>query len=163
FFNPAGRASRADANAALAALAGHLATEDLSRAGFLALVCGALVEQGCDPQPLAHPLTTRLQTLHEAAAALADASETKSPNRPGPPHPDRQAPGQGPAPARGVRARPPAPRADHAARGRRLASAPPLLAPCARDLRRQPAAAGRSPAPAAAGRQARRLPRSRPL
>src|SRR5438067_11312776 len=79
FFNAAGRASRTDANAALAALAGHLSTTDLSRAGFLALVCGALVEQGCDPQPLAQPLTTRLQSLLEAAAALADACEAQIP------------------------------------------------------------------------------------
>ena len=73
FFNAAGRASRTEANSALATLAGHLSTEDLSRAGFLALVCGALVERGCDPQPLAQPLTARLQSLLESASALAEA------------------------------------------------------------------------------------------
>src|SRR5437867_13457084 len=83
FFHAAGRASRTDANSALATLAGHLSTEDLPRAGFLALVCGALVEQGCDPQPLAPPLTTRLQSLLEAAAALADAGDAPIPTPPG--------------------------------------------------------------------------------
>src|SRR2546423_1566882 len=43
-FNATGRASRTDANAALATLAAHLSTEDLSRAGFLALACGAVLD-----------------------------------------------------------------------------------------------------------------------
>src|SRR5947207_15143749 len=73
FFNAAGRASRTDANAARAALAGHLSTADLSRAGFLALLCGALVEQGCDPQPLAQPLTARLPAQLAVAMHVCQA------------------------------------------------------------------------------------------
>jgi hypothetical protein len=45
----------------------------------VALVCGALVERGCDPAAIAQPLCERLQSLLEAAAVLADACRARMP------------------------------------------------------------------------------------
>jgi hypothetical protein len=78
-FNAAARATAFDANAALSELAGYISLDDLSRAAFVALVCGALVEHGCDPAPLSQPLIVRLQSLLEAAVRLADASSARTP------------------------------------------------------------------------------------
>jgi hypothetical protein len=47
--NATARGTAAQANAALSQLAEYISIDDLSRAAFLALVCGALVENGCDP------------------------------------------------------------------------------------------------------------------
>lgn len=73
FFNAIESASRDDANAALRLLGAHLDFENASRAAFLALVCGALVERGCDPLTIAQPVTERLASLLESSAALAKA------------------------------------------------------------------------------------------
>ncbi|HXG08344.1 MAG TPA: hypothetical protein VNK04_00995 [Gemmataceae bacterium] len=73
------QATVAEANAALAQLAEHILLDDLSRAAFLALVCGALVEQGCDPSVLNQPLNQRLRALLEASARLADACIARIP------------------------------------------------------------------------------------
>src|SRR5688572_2332105 len=71
--------SEADANAALTALAPHLLLDDLERAAFLAMVCGALVEHGCDPAPLSQPLNQRLHSLLEASARLAEKCSARMP------------------------------------------------------------------------------------
>lgn len=75
------RATPRDANAALASLAGHIGLDDVSRGAFLALVCGALVEEGCDPAPLIEPLNQRLHYLLESAAELADLCREQLPEK----------------------------------------------------------------------------------
>lgn len=82
FFKAAGRASPTDVNAALAALAGSVRELDTPRAAFAGLVCGTLIEQGCDPAPLAGPLTERLTTLLESSVALAEACRARLPKNP---------------------------------------------------------------------------------
>lgn len=72
FFDSTSGASRDDANAALRSLSAHFNLEDASRGAFLALVCGALVERGCDPLTIAEPLTERLASLLESSAELAN-------------------------------------------------------------------------------------------
>jgi hypothetical protein len=79
FLDAASRATAGEANAALAELAGHLSLDDPSRAAFLALVCGALVERGGDPSALTQPLIRRLPPLLESSAALADACLARMP------------------------------------------------------------------------------------
>jgi hypothetical protein len=79
FFNAVGRASLDEANHALSTIAGFFSLEEPKRAAFLALVCGALVERGCDPLAIAQPLRERLQSLLEAAATLADACRARMP------------------------------------------------------------------------------------
>jgi hypothetical protein len=70
------KASRAapqeESTNALQALAALFDLHDLSRAGFVALVCGAVIENGVDPSPVAGPLTSRLKSLLESAGALND-------------------------------------------------------------------------------------------
>lgn len=73
FFDAVGRASAAEANDALRALASLVSLDNLARAGFIALLCGALVEQGCDSSPLTAPLIRQLQTVLERSALLVDA------------------------------------------------------------------------------------------
>ena len=79
FFDSIGRASRDDANTALRMLGTHLNLENASRSAFLALVCGALIEGGCDPSTIAQQLTERLGALLESAAALANACVAQMP------------------------------------------------------------------------------------
>ena len=52
------------------------------RGAYLALIGGAMVEKGVDPQPMAAALRVRLQTLLEAAAKLADACRALMPETP---------------------------------------------------------------------------------
>ena len=59
FFDGIRGASRDDASAALRTVSTYFNLEDASRAAFLALVCGALVERGCDPLAIAEPLIER--------------------------------------------------------------------------------------------------------
>lgn len=73
FFNAASNASVDEANAAIHELSNHFRLGDISRGGILALVCGALVERGCDPMAIAEPLTERLGSLLESSVSLADA------------------------------------------------------------------------------------------
>ncbi|NUQ61738.1 MAG: hypothetical protein HUU20_04570 [Pirellulales bacterium] len=79
FFNAVSQSSLDDANSAVHTLSGHFELEDMSRAAFLALICGALVERGCDPLAMAAPLTTRLASLLESSAALANACSERIP------------------------------------------------------------------------------------
>ncbi len=79
FFDSIGRASRDDANTALRMLGTHLNLENASRSAFLALVCSALIEGGCDPSTIAQQLTERLGALLESAAALANACVAQMP------------------------------------------------------------------------------------
>jgi hypothetical protein len=73
FFDAIRVASPDDVNAALRTLSAHFDLENASRGAFLALVCGALVERGCDPLAIAKPLTERLASLLESSAELANA------------------------------------------------------------------------------------------
>jgi hypothetical protein len=72
FCDAVGCSSLEETNEALATLAGLFDLENLSRAGFLALLCGAYVERGCDPLAIARPLTERLHTLLESAVLLTE-------------------------------------------------------------------------------------------
>lgn len=67
---------RADA---LITLGKHLNLDDPSRAAVIALVCGALVELGCDPKPISGPLVDRLRSLLESSVELADACAARMP------------------------------------------------------------------------------------
>jgi hypothetical protein len=73
FFDAVSKSSREQADAALRSLGAHFDLEDGSRAAFLALVCGALIEGGCDPLAIARPLTDRLEALLKSSVTLADA------------------------------------------------------------------------------------------
>lgn len=79
FFDAMSDASRDDADAALRTLSAHFNLENASRGAFLALVCGAFVERGCDPLAIAKPLTERLASLLESSAELANACADQSP------------------------------------------------------------------------------------
>lgn len=79
FFGATQKSSLTDANAALETLSEHFGMEDGARAGFLALLCGAMVEHGCDPMTIAAPLTKRLEGLLKASAELAMACVAKLP------------------------------------------------------------------------------------
>jgi hypothetical protein len=83
FFAAAGGASAKEAQEAMAALGACFSWDDPQRAGFLALVCGALVERGWDPSPIVEPLRRRLETLFAPASALADACRARLPKTEG--------------------------------------------------------------------------------
>jgi hypothetical protein len=70
FCQAAGRACLDEANAALAALGNHIELDDVTRGGTIAMVCGALVERGCDPSIVAQRLTSRIEPLLIASAEL---------------------------------------------------------------------------------------------
>ncbi len=75
------RTPKSEAEAQLAALAANFDLPDLNRGAFLALIGGAMVEGGCDPQPMAAPLRLRLKAMLEAAARLAEACRARLPER----------------------------------------------------------------------------------
>jgi hypothetical protein len=67
-------------NESMRTLANNLDFEDPIRAASLALVCGALVENGADPNVVAKPLTARLHRLLESAAAFTDMCMSQMPD-----------------------------------------------------------------------------------
>jgi hypothetical protein len=71
--------SPAEAAEQMAALAEHFDLPVLYRGAYLALIGGAMVEKGVDPQPMAAALRMQLQKLLEAAAKLADACRAVMP------------------------------------------------------------------------------------
>jgi hypothetical protein len=74
FFDAASQATPDSGNEALGMLSAHLNDiEDASRASTLALICGALVERGCDPMALADPLVQQLKSLLALSAEFAVA------------------------------------------------------------------------------------------
>ena len=79
FFDAIQSASLEEANVAMQTLSNYFNLEDASRAAFLALVCGCLVEDGCDPLAIARPLTERISLLLEASAVLVDACMAQIP------------------------------------------------------------------------------------
>jgi hypothetical protein len=79
FFTALNGTSVGEANSAISAFAGFFSLDDFSRAGHLALICGALVERGCDPMAIAQPLSARLKSLLEAATVLAEACRARMP------------------------------------------------------------------------------------
>jgi hypothetical protein len=68
-----------DATEAVGSLAALFDLKDVSRAGFVALLCGAIVEQGCNPLVIAQPLTKRLQSLLEMAVEFNEAFIAETP------------------------------------------------------------------------------------
>src|ERR1051326_426757 len=73
--NAVRRASREEVAAAMRELSAAFALPDLQRAGFAAMLCGALVEGGFDPSPVAGPLMEWVDAMVRRSAALAEASE----------------------------------------------------------------------------------------
>jgi hypothetical protein len=80
FINSIGGLSVDDASEAVGSLAGLFDLNDASRAGFAALLCGAFVEQGCNPLVIAQPLTKRLHSLLEMAVELNEACVARAPD-----------------------------------------------------------------------------------
>jgi hypothetical protein len=64
---------RDEVEAGLRELACGFALPDATRAGFLALICGALVEDGFDAETIAQPLVERLWQLLPACVSFAEA------------------------------------------------------------------------------------------
>ncbi|VTS05481.1 hypothetical protein [Tuwongella immobilis] len=56
-------------------IAGHLLESDLNTSSLLTVCCGAIIENGGDPLPLAEPLTTRLPGVLSQAANFAEQCE----------------------------------------------------------------------------------------
>ena len=73
FFTAMDTASPAEMTEQMTELAKHFGLADVYRGAFLAMVCGALVERGCDPQPMAAALRAQLKINLEACGKLADA------------------------------------------------------------------------------------------
>lgn len=86
FINAGNQAQLAEANEALAIVAELIELENLERGGFVALVCGAMVERGCDPAPLARPLGARLRPLLERSVRFAEACKAQMPKPEGEDH-----------------------------------------------------------------------------
>jgi hypothetical protein len=78
-FNAVGQSTSAEANASLSQLVGYISLDDPLRGAFIALVCGALVEDGCDPAALIEPLTRRLKPLLESSARIAEVCVARMP------------------------------------------------------------------------------------
>src|SRR5687767_14448133 len=72
FLQAASREPVARANEELRKLGAQLGFRDPSRAAFLALVCGAMVEHGADPGVIAEPLVARLRDLLQSAMTLVN-------------------------------------------------------------------------------------------
>jgi len=81
FFAAVEKVSQREAEAQIALLAEHYELPDPERGAFLAIICGALVERGCDPLPMARSLRLRLETLLADCARLADACRQEMPER----------------------------------------------------------------------------------
>lgn len=73
------RGSAADVDAGLRELAGAFRLQDPARAALAASVCGALIENGADPDTIAAPLLERLRELLPAAVRLTDACRARLP------------------------------------------------------------------------------------
>lgn len=73
FLAAADNFSKAEMTEQMTELAKHFGLADVYRGAFLAMVCGALVERGCDPQPMSGPLRKELKTILEACGRLVDA------------------------------------------------------------------------------------------
>ncbi|WP_254508002.1 hypothetical protein [Anatilimnocola floriformis] len=78
-FEATASATKLELTEQMTEIAKHFGLSDVYRGAFLALICGALVEQGCDPQPMAGPLRTQLKTILEACGRLAEACKAKMP------------------------------------------------------------------------------------
>ncbi|MEM7474989.1 MAG: hypothetical protein AAF483_08350 [Planctomycetota bacterium] len=79
FFQDASGMTLDEANQALAILGEHLDLEDDYRAAYLAVICGALVEQGCDAEEIVEPLLDRITLLLKAAASINQACFERMP------------------------------------------------------------------------------------
>ena len=79
FFKAASRASKDEVNSALRTLSNHFVIDDLSRGAYLAVLCGACVERGCDPLSIADPLTKQLESLLKSSVELAQTCFDRMP------------------------------------------------------------------------------------
>jgi hypothetical protein len=79
FLTAVANLTKAEKEAQMAALAEYFDLPDVHRGAFLALMCGALVEQGCDPQPMAAPLRAKLKKVLESCGRLLEACRAKMP------------------------------------------------------------------------------------
>lgn len=66
FYADASKAPVEERNTALTRLTELFAMDDVKRAGGVALLCGALVEGGCDPVAIGEPLINRLKAAFDA-------------------------------------------------------------------------------------------------
>jgi len=73
------KSSASEANAAITELAGYISLDDPLRGAFVALVCGAMVEDGCDPTPLTEQLIPLLKSLLESSVRLAEVCVARLP------------------------------------------------------------------------------------
>ena len=80
-FSVIGKSSQEELSEQMTELARHFGLADVYRGAFLAMICGALVERGCDPQPMAAPLRAQLKVILEAAGRLADACRACMPKQ----------------------------------------------------------------------------------
>jgi len=83
FFAAMSGATVEDANAAIRKLSNYFDPAETPRAGLLALICGALVERGCDPLTIAEPLTKRIAGFLKLSAELVDACHAIVAKQPG--------------------------------------------------------------------------------
>ena len=80
FLTAAIQAPPEQAGAAIRELAALLDDDDLPHLDIAALMCGSLVERGCDPQLVAGPIMRRTGTLLPAARRLFDAALPQMPD-----------------------------------------------------------------------------------
>lgn len=79
FLQAAEKVSQREAEVEMGLLAQHFDLPAVERGAFLARMCGALVERGCDPLPMARPLRLRLLPLLEDCVRLAEACRQEMP------------------------------------------------------------------------------------
>lgn len=79
FLQATDKISPRDAAVEMGLLAQHFDLPAVERGAFLARMCGALVERGCDPLPMARPMRQRLLPLLENCARLAEACRKEMP------------------------------------------------------------------------------------
>ncbi len=69
--------SKTQANDVLRTLSGLIGIKNRVRGGFVSVVCGSLVEQGCDPQIIAAPITNSLREIMPACKELLIATQAE--------------------------------------------------------------------------------------
>jgi hypothetical protein len=82
FVKETSHATAREADAALCNLTPCLKHNDFSRAGIVALVCGALVERGADSTPINGALIQWLRNILKLAIELADVCQAQLPSTP---------------------------------------------------------------------------------
>ena len=70
FFETVSKGSVEEANDAIRRISDHFGIENMEKAAFLATICGALVEKGCDANAMAGPLLDRVESLLKSAVEI---------------------------------------------------------------------------------------------